>query len=178
MALLGPGTLGVTGEYGAAGTFFALKVTSGAAGITDTIHCYCYNNNAAAREVKMAIYSHDSGNNRPLTQLAAEVAIVVPGLANETECSAAYTATIAAATIYWIAWVPDDTDDVYSHYETTGTDSLANISGQSYDLPVTWPGGSDLAADYYSYWAEYTEGGGGSGLLVPIAMMYYGRMRR
>lgn len=177
MAILGDDTLASDTAWGDTGYMIGVKVTSGALGGTITsLHAYFENDDgASAHNVKMAVYTDDTGNNRPESQLAEEIEFSVDAGAYQEEFSGSYSAAINGSTDYWIVFIVDNSDLHVCIENDYGANTYAHDTAGSYDLPATADDSWVNSAQRYNMWAEYTEGGGG-GSVVPIILSLRRRM--
>jgi hypothetical protein len=174
-------TLGYTAKdgtsFGSAEHYalYARYVTDASGGDVSTIHAYVKNTAGVAAYFRMAIYTDDAANNLPETIVGAEVRMSQAASTGPSEISAAYAATLAANTAYWIAIVAE-TGAIETYNTTTGAGDSGyyNIGADTLPSPFSHSATSERNWEY-NIWATYAAAGGGVNTKI---VSYYMARRR
>ncbi len=138
---------------------------SGATKITE-LGWYCDNATEAAN-YQIGLYNHDSGNNRPSTQIYSS-GDVAKGTGAGWKVATGLNITITPSTIYWIAVQLDDTatQTLYNNGSSTSAYTIASKNAQT-SLPSPW-GTSDATNNTLlaAYYALYTTTNTGSVIMI------------
>jgi parallel beta-helix repeat protein len=137
----------------------AKKVTSGAqGGALSSISVHVASVDGAGPGVKVALYSHDSGNNRPGTIIASTTTSQTLTTGWNT---VPISATVAASTTYWIA-IKSEGASGYSYEFCSGcAGDSAYYSGQSFSNAWPSPAGAPTAPstdENYSFYMTIAYG--------------------
>lgn len=133
--------------------------SDGSGGDTAQIHIAIAAGANGSRNLTAAIYTDDTGNNRPENQLTAEVTIT-PGNGVTGFVTGNYVATLAASTKYWLAYSESSTS-LTIKYDAENDNRMHRVaSGTDITLPDNW---GDTGSNYnyrISIYADYASAGG------------------
>ena len=137
--------------------------TDGDGGTMSALHAWLKNTSGTEYSVEMAVYTDDTGNNRPQAMVTPAVQIAVPAPQSSlAEYNVAYTGTVAASTKYWLAIITENANNPEYGYDA------ADANRECYNPGFTWAGGledpwPDAGSNYAyraSIWAVYAAAGG------------------
>ena len=174
--VLGYDTAGASNLGNASYVLGGCYTTDGSGGVITKFHCAVESINVGAPGIKMAVSDTD-GSNDPSGQTRRDTASGSATVSDDVQLTPDTGFSLSASTEYYIGWIPEngDTDvkydsgdfgDAAAHYGTAYASEFAN--------PMT--SGYQDDSEHYSIWIDYAAAAGG--LSLPIAMAYYGRIRR
>lgn len=131
-------TVGDTSGYdsGNNNQLIASKITASASGQIQTLGYNKYG--TAGGNVRLALYSHNAGSNKPASLLGetASFAVAAAGWYDQVPTT---LPTIVQGTVYWLA-TQQDNANLWMYFGSSGRRSAATQGFGAF--PATWPSGS------------------------------------
>jgi hypothetical protein len=166
---LGYTTEGASNYGSVVSNFSSHDITDASGGDTAQIHAAVASGADGTYSISTAIYSDDTGNNRPESRQAAAITIT-PGNGVTGFVAGNYVVTISASTKYWLAF---NLSNAALKIKYNAIDANRQHYYNLQALPASWP---DTGTNNTTRWSLYADYAPASGLSIPVILNYYNNL--